>query len=172
VQYYDDSRSQSLGAATTEPEPEAQRTELASSRPTADANAGDSAVPRHAPSAAETDTDEAEPTMASLLESPSHTMHALQRGEVIEGIVARIDADEVLVDIGQKSEGVISSRELGPSGESGALRVGQRVLVYVMQPESAEGHAILSLKRARMEQSWRASTPTKCWSTSARSPRA
>jgi small subunit ribosomal protein S1 len=107
------------------------------------------------PGAAETDTDEAETTMASLLESPSNTMHALQRGEVLEGIVARIDADEVLVDIGQKSEGVISSRELGPAGESGALRVGQRVLVYVMQPESAEGHAILSLKRARMEQSWR-----------------
>ena len=167
MQYYDNSRSQSLGAATTEPEQEAQRTELASSRPTADAHAGDAAVPQHAPTpqgpsspvatpgAAETDTDEAETTMASLLESPSNTMHALQRGEVIEGIVARIDADEVLVDIGQKSEGVISSRELGPAGESGTLRVGQRVLVYVMQPESAEGHAILSLKRARMEQSWR-----------------
>src|SRR5581483_9583741 len=82
-------------------------------------------------------------------------MHELQRGEVIEGIVARIDADEVLVDIGQKSEGVIPNRELGAAGESGALRVGQSVLVYVMQPESAEGHAILSLKRARMEQSWR-----------------
>jgi len=172
VQYYDDSRSQSLGAATTEPEQEAQQTELAPSMPTADAHAGDSAVPPHAPTpqgptspaatpgAAETSTgdvtaDEAETTMASLLESPGNTMHALQRGEVIEGSVARIDADEVLVDIGQKSEGVISSRELGPAGESGTLRVGQRVLVYVMQPESIEGHAILSLKRARMEQSWR-----------------
>jgi len=78
VQYYDNSRSQSLGAATTEPEREAQRTELAPSRPTADAHAGDAAVPQHAPTpqgptspvatpgAAETDPDDAEPTMASL----------------------------------------------------------------------------------------------------------
>lgn len=178
MQYHDDSRSQSLGAATTEPEQEAQQTELAPSLPTADAHAGDSAAPQHdgppptprgtsgpggpsaTPGAAESSagdatTDEADTTMASLLASPGNTMHALQRGEVIEGSVARIDADEVLVDIGQKSEGVISSRELGPAAESGALRVGQRVLVYVMQPESPEGHAILSLKRARMEQSWR-----------------
>jgi len=104
---------------------------------------------------AQSDEDEDEMSMASLLDNPANAMHELQRGEVIEGIVARIDADEVLVDIGQKSEGVISSREMGPLGENGALRLGQQVLVYIMQPESAEGHAVLSLKRARMEQSWR-----------------
>ncbi len=101
------------------------------------------------------ENDDDEMSMASLLDNPANAMHELQRGEVIEGIVARIDADEVLVDIGQKSEGVISSREMGPLGENGALRLGQQVLVYIMQPESAEGHAVLSLKRARMEQSWR-----------------
>ncbi len=166
MQQYDDSRSHGLGATTTEPEIEAQQAESAFPGPTTAADAGGAAAsqptspqgaatPAAAASTAGEMDDDAEMTMASLLDSPANMMHELQRGEVIEGIVARIDADEVLVDIGQKSEGVIPNRELGAAGESGALRVGQNVLVYVMQPESAEGHAILSLKRARMEQSWR-----------------
>jgi len=128
---------------------------VAASEPqTAAASSDVTMVPPPSPSAM-AQSDEDEMSMASLLDNPANAMHELQRGEVIEGVVARIDADEVLVDIGQKSEGVISSREMGPLGENGALRLGQQVLVYIMQPESAEGHAVLSLKRARMEQSWR-----------------
>lgn len=155
MQQYDDSRSQTLGVTTTEPE-EAQP-EPASSAPTAvaDADASAAPTPQSPSSPATAYNDEAEMTMAALLDSPSNAMRELQRGEVIEGTVARIDADEVLVDIGQKSEGVISNREMGSAGDNGALQVGQQVLVYVMQPESAEGHAVLSLKRAHMEQSWR-----------------
>jgi len=100
-------------------------------------------------------SDDDDMTMAALLDNPSNAMHELQRGDVIEGTIARVDSDEVLVDIGQKSEGVISNREMGSVGETGHLQVGQKLLVYVVQPESAEGHATLSLKRARMEQSWR-----------------
>jgi small subunit ribosomal protein S1 len=93
-------------------------------------------------------------SMAELLDNPANAMRTLQRGEVIDGIVARIDPDEVLVDIGLKSEGVISGREMDDE-ISGKLRVGSKVLVYVMQPEGPEGHAILSIRRARMEKSWR-----------------
>ncbi len=163
MQQYDDSRSHSLGAPTTDPE-EAQP-EPASPEPTMGMDAAASAAPQPMPpmpqspgspaDAANGEADESEMTMAALLDSPSNAMRQLQRGEVIEGTVARIDADEVLVDIGQKSEGVISNRELGSAGDNGALQIGQQVLVYVMQPESPEGHAILSLKRAHMEQSWR-----------------
>lgn len=103
--------------------------------------------------AAELEDDE-NLTMAELLDNPAHALRSLQRGEVIDGIVARIDPDEVLVDIGLKSEGVISGREMDEE-VSGVLRIGSKVLVYVMQPEGPEGHAILSLRRARMEKSWR-----------------
>ena len=68
----------------------------------------------------------------------------------------RVDQDEVLVDVGLKSEGVIPSRELYSEGEEEEpLHIGQSVLVYVLQPEGSEGHAVLSLRRARMERSWR-----------------
>ena len=93
-------------------------------------------------------------TMAELLDSPANALRTLQRGEVIDGIVARIDPDEVLVDIGMKSEGAISGREMDDE-ISGKLHIGSTVLVYVMQPEGPEGHAILSIRRARMEKSWR-----------------
>ena len=99
--------------------------------------------------------DESEDTMASLLDHPSNALRTLQRGEVIDGIVARIDPDEILVDIGLKSEGVINGREMDDE-VTGQLHIGSNVLVYVMQPEGPEGHAILSIRRARMEKSWRA----------------
>ena len=72
--------------------------------------------------------------------------------------VVRIDKDEILVDIGAKSEGVVSNRELfGRHGEGQpALAIGDTVLVYVLQPESPEGHVVLSLRRAGLERKWRA----------------
>jgi small subunit ribosomal protein S1 len=70
----------------------------------------------------------------------------------------RIDRDEMLVDIGAKSEGVVSNRELyGRNAETApTLAVGDTVLVYVLQPESPEGHVVLSLRRAGLERKWRA----------------
>ena len=107
-----------------------------------------------APPVVEDPVDERELTMAELLDMPAHAPRQLQRGEVTDGIVARIDSDEVLVDVGLKSEGVISGREMDDE-ISGKLYVGSSVLVYVMQPEGPDGHAILSVRRARMEKSWR-----------------
>ena len=71
--------------------------------------------------------------------------------------VVRIDKDEILVDIGAKSEGVVSNRELfGRNTEAQpALAIGDTVLVYVLQPESPEGHVVLSLRRAGLERKWR-----------------
>src|SRR5205814_1210421 len=74
--------------------------------------------------------------------------------DVVEGQVVRIDKDEILVDIGAKSEGVVSNRELyGRHAESQPqLAIGDTVLVYVLQPESQEGHVVLSLRRAGLER--------------------
>jgi small subunit ribosomal protein S1 len=94
--------------------------------------------------------------MAALLES-SHTPINIKRGDVVEGVIVRIDQDEILVDIGLKSEGVLSTKELPPTGYGSfnELHINDKVLVYVIQPETPDGHALLSLKRANAERQWR-----------------
>jgi len=119
----------------------------------------------HAPAASD---DEPEPsptrplgpeptTMEELLAEQDSDIKSFKHGDVVEGQVVRIDKDEILVDIGAKSEGVVSNRELfGRHGEGQpALNVGDTVLVYVLQPESPEGHVVLSLRRAGLERKWR-----------------
>ena len=96
-------------------------------------------------------------TMEELLAEQSEDIKSFKHGDVVEGNVVRIDKDEILVDIGAKSEGVVSNRELyGRHAESQPqLNIGDTVLVYVLQPESPEGHAVLSLRRAGLERKWR-----------------
>ena len=94
--------------------------------------------------------------MEALLASTSAPIN-IKRGDVVEGVIVRIDQDEILVDIGLKSEGVLSTRELPASGYGSfsELHLDDKVLVYVIQPETQEGHAVLSLKRANTERQWR-----------------
>ena len=96
--------------------------------------------------------------MAELLAEQDSDIKSFKHGDVVEGTVVRIDKDEILVDIGAKSEGVVSNRELfGRHGEGQPqLNIGDTVLVYVLQPESPEGHVVLSLRRAGLERKWRA----------------
>ncbi len=96
-------------------------------------------------------------TMEELLNEQQTEIKSLKHGDVVEGNIVRIDKDEILVDIGAKSEGVISNRELyGRNTETQPqLNIGDTVLVYVLQPESPEGHAVLSLRRAGLERKWR-----------------
>jgi small subunit ribosomal protein S1 len=94
--------------------------------------------------------------MAALLES-STTPINIKRGDVVDGVIVRIDQDEILVDIGLKSEGVLSTKELPATGDWSfdQLHLNDKVLVYVIQPETPDGHALLSLKRANAERQWR-----------------
>jgi len=87
--------------------------------------------------------------MEALL-AASTTPINIKRGDVVDGVIVRIDQDEILVDIGLKSEGVLSTRELPASGDWSFenLHLNDKVLVYVIQPETPDGHALLSLKRA------------------------
>ncbi len=82
--------------------------------------------------------------------------NAPQRGAIVKGTVASKSDTEVLVDIGAKSEGVITGRELEEldSETLKSLRVGEEVYVYVLSPEDRNGHAQLSLRRAMEEQDW------------------
>ncbi len=105
-----------------------------------------------------TRTSRPEPvTMEELLAEQDTDIRSFKHGDVVEGAIVRIDKDEILVDIGAKSEGVVSNRELyGRNAESSpVLAVGDVVLVYVLQPESPEGHVVLSLRRAGLERKWR-----------------
>lgn len=94
--------------------------------------------------------------MQSLLDSDSG-MTMPRRGEIREGVIARITPGEVLVDVGAKSEGVITGRELETldAAMRQSLVVGQTVLVYVMDPEDRNGNIVLSLSRAKEEKDWR-----------------
>jgi small subunit ribosomal protein S1 len=86
------------------------------------------------------------------------TIKPFGEGDVVSGEVVRIDKDEVLVDIGYKSEGVIPSTELSirrsvdPTQE---VSLGERVDALVLTKEDQEGRLLLSKKRARFEKAWR-----------------
>ena len=85
-------------------------------------------------------------------------MVPFEEGDVVTGAVVRIDKDEVLVDIGYKSEGVIPSNELSirksvnPNEE---VEIGEEVDALVLTKEDQDGRLILSKKRARFERAWR-----------------
>jgi small subunit ribosomal protein S1 len=107
------------------------------------------------------ETEDGELDTASLMEQflndPSHDYKSLKYGDVMDGVIMHLDREEILVDIGSKSEGIVPSREyssLSPE-ERQALAVGDTILVFVVQPENPEGHAVVSIDRARQEKSWR-----------------
>jgi small subunit ribosomal protein S1 len=93
--------------------------------------------------------------MEEFLNQEEASSKRLAHGDIIDGVVVRVDPDEVLVDVGSKSEGVISSRELGTK-EAGTpdLHSGDRIKVFVLQPENEDGNVVLSLRRARAESVW------------------
>jgi len=95
--------------------------------------------------------------MEELLSDPSHDYRVLNYGDVMEGQLMHVDRDELLVDIGSKSEGIIPAREFSSLSDDDRKRlaVGDRVLVFVVQPENQEGQAVLSIDRALAEKSWR-----------------
>ena len=86
------------------------------------------------------------------------TLVPFEEGDVVSGNVVRIDQDEVLVDIGYKSEGVIPSNELSirksvdPHDE---VELGEEVDALVLTKEDQDGRLVLSKKRARFEKAWR-----------------
>ncbi len=95
--------------------------------------------------------------MEQILRDPAHAYRNLKHGDTVDGRIMRIDRDEILVDIGAKAEGVVPAREMQTLSEAdrAALRVGDTILVFVVQSEDKEGRAILSIDKARQEKSWR-----------------
>ncbi len=93
----------------------------------------------------------------SLDEAYAATMVDVDDGQIVEGTVVKVDQDEVLLDIGYKSEGVIPSRELSIRNDVDPGEVvapGQKIEALVLQKEDKEGRLLLSKKRAQYERAW------------------
>jgi len=94
--------------------------------------------------------------MDAMLEGENYELDMPKRGEIREGTIARIADNDILVDIGAKSEGLIPAREMEqiPAEEREQLAVGQKILVYIVQSGERDGGILLSLARAEEEKDW------------------
>ncbi len=96
-------------------------------------------------------------TPEELREAIEASLRDFKEGDILEGTVVKIDRDEVLLDIGYKSEGVIPTKELSIRHDvdpSQVVKVGDEVEALVLQKEDKEGRLILSKKRAQYERAW------------------
>jgi small subunit ribosomal protein S1 len=85
------------------------------------------------------------------------TMVAIEDGQLVTGTVVKIDSDEVLLDIGYKSEGVIPSKELSIRNDvnpAEVVTIGESIEALILTKEDKEGRLILSKKRAQYERAW------------------
>jgi small subunit ribosomal protein S1 len=85
------------------------------------------------------------------------TIKYFNDGDIVEGTIVKVDRDEVLLDIGYKTEGVIPSRELSIKHDvdpNEVVSVGDAIEALVLQKEDKEGRLILSKKRAQYERAW------------------
>ena len=127
---------------------------------TKDAPAAEDAAPE-APTEAAAPAVPAEPerdlTPEELIEALEASLRDFNDGDIVDGEVVKIDRDEVLLDIGYKSEGVIPSKELSIRHDvdpNEVVKVGDRIEALVLQKEDKEGRLILSKKRAQYERAW------------------
>lgn len=85
------------------------------------------------------------------------TLTEFDEGDLVDGTIVKIERDEVLVDIGFKSEGVIPSRELSirkDADPADLVTIGDKIEALVLQKEDKDGRLILSKKRAEYERAW------------------
>lgn len=94
--------------------------------------------------------------MAKLLTEKDLQMKELIPGELIEGIVVSVSHGEVLVDVGAKSEGIVTGAELADADNSYKnLSPGDTVMAKVVQSENAQGYIVLSLRKAEKDKKWK-----------------
>ncbi len=96
-------------------------------------------------------------TEEAFLAAIDETIKYFNDGDIVEGVIVKVDRDEVLLDIGYKTEGVIPSRELSIKHDvdpHDVVKVGDEIEALVLQKEDKEGRLILSKKRAQYERAW------------------
>src|SRR3990172_545708 len=95
--------------------------------------------------------------MQKLLEQKDFAFKEHKRGDALNGTIVGIEANEILVDIGSKSEGVINIREMEgvPTEVLAELKVGDPVQAVVVAPEDRNGRVVLALSRTHTDRDWR-----------------
>ena len=96
-------------------------------------------------------------TVDDFIKAVDSTIKNFDDGDLVEGTVVKVDHDEVLLDIGYKTEGVIPSRELSIKKDvdpDDVVKVGDTIEALVVTKEDKEGRLILSKKRAQYERAW------------------
>ena len=149
------SAAPAVSAGVDEPAPAPPVANVENSSPAIEA--APSAPP--APVVAESDDDAFQREMRALdMGTYDRSLQQLRENEVITGTVMRVDRREgVLVDVGAKSEGIIRPNELSRDSSlnpEDIVKVGDKIKVYVLEPENQDGVPILSKKRADFEQAW------------------
>jgi small subunit ribosomal protein S1 len=93
----------------------------------------------------------------SFADAIAGTLVDVEDGQMVTGTIVKVDRDEVLLDIGYKSEGVIPARELSIRNDANPhdiVTMGERIEALVLQKEDKEGRLVLSKKRAQYERAW------------------
>ena len=96
-------------------------------------------------------------TKEDFINAVDSTIKNFDDGDLVTGVVVRIDRDEVLLDIGYKTEGVIPSRELSIKKDvdpDDVVETGDSIEALVITKEDKEGRLLLSKKRAQYERAW------------------
>jgi len=94
-------------------------------------------------------------SFADLLETDEHQVRALKRGQEVSGTIVSVSPSEILVDIGAKAEGIISSRELAAASDIiSKLSVGDKLDANVLYPENDAGQVVLSLRKLSQDVRW------------------
>lgn len=95
--------------------------------------------------------------MDQLLDEAEKGYQHLQRGQVVDGVIMKLDQEGILVNVGQKTEGVVSEREMRSLTPQAVqkLKVGDRITVAVLRPETEEGQAVLSIDKALGDTGWK-----------------
>jgi small subunit ribosomal protein S1 len=143
---------------TTEVVEAATPAEVTEAPGTPEAPTAEAAAPaEEAPAAATPAAPERDLTPEELIAAMEASFKDFNDGDIVDGEVVKIDRDEVLLDIGYKSEGVIPSKELSIRHDvdpNEVVKVGDKIEALVLQKEDKEGRLILSKKRAQYERAW------------------
>ncbi|WP_114393256.1 30S ribosomal protein S1 [Oleisolibacter albus] len=95
----------------------------------------------------------AKESFAALLEESFGAADSLE-GTVVKGKVLRVENDQVLIDVGLKSEGRVALKEFAVPGQPVELKAGDTVEVYLERMEDKNGEAVLSREKAKREEAW------------------
>ncbi|MBU0534715.1 MAG: S1 RNA-binding domain-containing protein [Patescibacteria group bacterium] len=94
--------------------------------------------------------------MSKFISDKDLQMKELRVGDMINGVVVSASHREILVDVGAKSEGIITGSELTDADKSfKSLKPGDAISAKVVQAENAQGYIVLSLKKAEKDMKWK-----------------